>query len=77
VPPISAATDHYFLCTDHFQAPSKIKQCSKSFKFWCRIKSIAIDFSFFIRPQNLKPLQDDPNSETKDKASERKLIARY
>lgn len=51
--------------TEHLHTPQKIKQYSKSFKFRFRTKAFIIDFWFFVQPQNLKPLQDDPDSETK------------
>ncbi len=69
---ISETTEHLFVHTEHFHAPQKIKQCSKSFKFRFWTKAFIIDFLFFFQPQNLKPLQDDPNSVTKKSALKRK-----
>ncbi len=66
------------LITDHWTLTGTLKNqnCSKSFKFRFWIKSVAIDFGFFIQPQNLKPLQDDPNSERKKSDFHWKILLR-
>ena len=53
--------------TDNFQnqAPSKIKQCSKSIKFWFRIKSVVIVFLVFLSAPKIRYPCGKPSFETK------------